>query len=337
MTARQQIARLLPLVLLVVLVIAGLRGVVPAPRWNGPLKADGVAIGVALEVIFCTLLVLVRFREAAARRVAGSGPHVPTAEQDIEPPRALRFTLTSVLTACILGIAALLLTELHLHFFGKPAKLPPVSTAKPPTPPPPPKSGGGGGSLHIPLGPILYALLIIAIVAAVVVSIWWSTRLRRPAAPLVIDDMSADELREAVAEGRAALAAIDDARAAIIACYVAMERRLAERGTARGAADTPDELLAKAVAAGAVRGGAAGRLTALFYEARFSTHPLGAGQRDAASAALDELAAELAAKPDPAAKPAAAAASQPGGAGQGGADPGGAGTDGQSRPGGGWV
>ena len=43
MTARQQIARVLPLVLLVVLVIAGLRGVVPAPRWNGPLKADGEA------------------------------------------------------------------------------------------------------------------------------------------------------------------------------------------------------------------------------------------------------------------------------------------------------
>jgi hypothetical protein len=326
MTARQQIARLLPLVLLVVLVIAGLRGAVPAPRWNGPLKADGVAIGIALEVIFCALLVLVRTREAAARRVAGSGPYVPAAEQDIEPPRALRFTLTSVLTACILGIAAVLLTDLHLHFFVKPAKLPPQSTLKPPVPPPH-KSGGGGGSLHIPLGPILYALLIIVIVAAVVVSIWWSTRLRRPAAPLVIEDVSADELREAVAEGRAALAAIDDARAAIIACYVAMERRLADRGTARGAADTPDELLARAVAAGAVRGGAAARLTALFYEARFSTHPLGAGQRDAASAALDELAGELAAKPDPAAKPAAATAGQPGEAGPAG----------QPRPGGGWV
>ena len=48
MTARQQLARLLPLVLLVVLVIAGLRGVVPAARWNGPLKADGVAIGMQL-------------------------------------------------------------------------------------------------------------------------------------------------------------------------------------------------------------------------------------------------------------------------------------------------
>ena len=44
MTARQQLARLLPLVLLVVLVIAGLRGAVSAPRWDGPLKADGSMI-----------------------------------------------------------------------------------------------------------------------------------------------------------------------------------------------------------------------------------------------------------------------------------------------------
>ena len=325
MTARQQIARLLPLVLLVVLVIAGLRGVVAAPRWDGPLKADGVAIGIALEVVFCALLVVVQSREAAARRAGKSGPYAATAEQDIEPPQALRFTLTSVLIACIVGIAVVLVADLHLHFFSKSGSLPPRTLKNGFLPLR--KSGGGGGTLHIPLGPILYALLIIAIVAAVVVSIWWSARLRRPAAPLVIEDVSTEELREAVAEGRAALAGIDDARAAIIACYVAMERRLADRGTARGAADTPDELLARAVAAGTVRGGAAGRLTALFYEARFSTHPLGAGQRDAASAALDELADELAAKPAP------AAASQPGEPG-----PGAAGNASPSaRPGGGWV
>ena len=75
-----------------------------------------------------------------------------------------------------------------------------------------------------------------------------------------------------------------------------MERSLADRGAARGAADTPDELLARAEAAGVVRGAASRRLTALFYEARFSSHPLGGEQRDAARRALDELAAELAAK-----------------------------------------
>jgi hypothetical protein len=314
MTARQQIARLLPLVLLVVLVIAGLRGVVPAPRWDGPLKSSGVAIGLGLEVVFGALLLVVRRRDVAARRAAESRPYDPAAaDADIEPPQALRFTLRYLLTVCMLGIAAVLLTDLHLHFFGKSSSLPPLS-GKLRTPPKPKLAPGGGGSIHIPLGPILYALLVIAVVAAVVVSIWWSSRLRRPAAPLVIEDVSTEELREAVAEGRAALARIDDARAAIIACYVAMERRLADQGAARGAADTPDELLARAVAAGVVRGGAAGRLTALFYEARFSTHPLGAGQRDAASAALDELAAELAAVPrDPEAGQATQAGAAPGG------------------------
>jgi hypothetical protein len=300
MTARQQIARLLPLVLLIVLVIAGLRGVVPAPRWNGPLKAYGLTIGIVLEVVFGALLLVVLARDAKARRVAEAQPYDPASvERDVEPPQALRFTLKYVLGLCMLGVAVVIITNLHLHFFTK-AKPPPELSTGPKAPLKHPlTSGGGGGSLHIPLGPILYGLLIVAIVAAVVVSIWWSTRLRRPAAPLVIEDVSTEELREAVREGRAALARIDDARAAIIACYVAMERSLADRGTARGAADTPDELLARAAAAGTVRGGAAGRLTALFYEARFSTHPLAAGQRDAASAALDELAGELAARQAP--------------------------------------
>jgi hypothetical protein len=320
MTARQQIARLLPLALLVVLVIAGLRGAVPGPGWTGPLRAYGIPIGIALEVLFGALLITVRRRETAARRAAESRPYTGE-ERDIEPPEALRFTLKYVLGMCMLAIGAVLISDLHLHFFTSPkVTLPqvPKLTGLPRGQ----KQASGDFTFHIPLGPILYGLLVVALVAAVAISIWWSTRLRRPAAPLVIEDVSTEELREAVAEGRAALAGIDDARAAIIACYVAMERSLAERGTARGAADTPDELLARAVAAGVVRGGAAGRLTALFYEARFSTHPLDGGQRDAASAALDEIAAELAARASDAARQEAA--------GQAGATQ-------AARPGGGWV
>ena len=86
MTARQQIARLLPLVLLVILVVAGLRGEVAAPRWNGPLKADGVAIGLALEVILGALLIVVLRRDAAARRLAGGGPTAPSRSTSNRPP-----------------------------------------------------------------------------------------------------------------------------------------------------------------------------------------------------------------------------------------------------------
>jgi hypothetical protein len=294
MTARQQIARLLPLVLLVILVIAGLRGEVAAPRWNGPLKADGVAIGLALEVILGALLIVTLRRAAVARRLA---ERTYTGEEtDVEPAVALRFALTWLIGACMVAVAVVILTDLHLHFLtkGRVPKLPPGPKPSFRKGPKPPKSYGGW-TVHVAWGPILYGLLVVALLAAVVISIWWSSRLRRPAAPRVIEDLGAEDLREAVESGRAALAEISDARAAIIACYVAMERSLADRGTSRGAADTPDELLAKAVAAGTVRGPAASTLTALFYEARFSTHPVAAGQRAAASAALNQLADELAA------------------------------------------
>jgi hypothetical protein len=336
MTARQQIARLLPLGLLVVLVIAGLRGAVPAPGWNGPLRAYGTAIGIGLEALCGALLIVVLVRDNNARRAAETRPYTGR-EQDIEPAGALRFALRYVLGMSMLAIAVVLVSNLHLHFFTSHKFQPPPPPGLKGTPKSSGQAGGGAFTVHVPLGPILYGLLVIALAASVAISIWWSTRLRRPAAPLVIEDVSTEELAEAVAEGQAALAGVDDARAAIIACYVAMERRLAERGTARAVADTPDELLARAVAAGVVRGGAAGRLTALFYEARFSTHPLDSGQRGAASAALDELAAELAARPARPARQESArqesARQEP--ARQEGAGP--PGTGQAPRPGGGWV
>ncbi len=295
MTARQQLARLLPLALLIAVAIAGLRGAVAVPRWNGPLRADGVAIGLALEVVLGVLLVVTMRLDATARREAEQRP-LAEASDEIGVPAGLRFALKWVLGCGMLAVAAALIANLNLHFLIKPHPVV-VPPSRLRAKPPPKPAAGGGGTLHIPVGPILYALLVLALVAAVVVSIWWASRLRQAARPgLFAGDVGAEELREAVESGRAALAELDDARAAIIACYLAMERTLGERGTARGLADTPDELLSRAVATGVVRGAAAGRLTALFYEARFSTHPLGPGQRDAASQALDELAAELGAE-----------------------------------------
>src|ERR1700685_3055036 len=102
MTARQQIARLLPLVLLVILIVAGLRGEVSVPRWNGPLKADGVAIGLALEVILAALLTVTLRRDAAARRAAERRPYTGEAAE-IEPAVVLRFALKWLVSACVGG------------------------------------------------------------------------------------------------------------------------------------------------------------------------------------------------------------------------------------------
>ena len=296
MTARHQVARLLPLVLLVVLVIAGLRGAVPAAGWTGPLARDYVPVGIALEVILITLLAVVRVREHRARALADARPAEDTG---VEPGTALRYALTFLLGISVLTVAGALFADLNLHFTNHPKPIKPPSALHKGKPTSAPTHALVPNShLNVPFAAIGYALLVVVILAAIAVSIWYATRSRAAApAPVFVEDTTEEELREAVAEGQAALAELEDDRAAIIAAYAAMERRLAERGTARGAADTPDELLARAVASGTVRGAAAGRLTSLFYEARFSTHPLASGQREAAGAAFDELAAELGAKP----------------------------------------
>jgi hypothetical protein len=297
MTARQQLARLLSLALLILLAIAGLRGVVTAPRWTGPLKADGLVIGLVLEVILAVLLVVTLRRDHVSKNAYMKAPAADDA--GVSVPAALRFVLKWVLGAGMIAVAVAIIASLHYHVTAKPP--PPGATPHgPPSikPPRPPAIGSGG---HFPLTVILYTLLVLVLVAAIVLAVWWSSRLRRAAAPARVPDYLAEDsegLRNAVESGRAALAELDDARAAIIACYVAMEDSLTARGTARAAADTPDELLARAVNTGIVGGlaaGAAEELTTLFYEARFSTHPLGQPGRDAARRALDYIAAELAA------------------------------------------
>lgn len=300
MSARQQLARLLPLGLLILLVIAGLRGQVASPGWNGPLTADAVLIGVALEVVLGTLLVITLVRDGRARRarenaLGDAASADPAGPGHADVPAGLRWVLKWILSAGMLAVAVVLLARLVRN--GSSTRPVTVRPAPPPTatriPSPKPVRVT---PVHIPLNTILYTVLIVALVVAVALSIWWASRLRQATArvePDVIADDSQD-LREAVESGRVALARLDDARAAIIACYAAMERSLADRGAARGATGTPGELLDRALGTGLVHGPAARDLTRLFYEARFSTHPLGPGERDAARQALDSLADELA-------------------------------------------
>jgi Domain of unknown function (DUF4129) len=282
----------LPLTLLVILGLAGLRGAVTVPRWNGPLRHDGPAIGLALEVILGVLLVL-----TIRRRSRATGGGVPV--NDVAAK--LRGILTVVLGAGMIAVAVAIVLTLHLHLGGRVQPAPTISVKPIPKRTPLPSQGPQpGAGFHVPFTVILYVLLVVVLVAAVLLSVWWSRRFRPSFSGKTSGFLAEDpeDLREAVESGRLALRAVDDARAAIIACYVAMETSLAERGAARAVADTPDELLARARASGLVRGTAAARLTALFYEARFSSHPLGRGQRDAAEQALDELAAALASAED---------------------------------------
>lgn len=290
--------RVLPPALLLVLALAGLRGSIAQPRWNGPLHTAAVGVGVALLVVLAILLTATWLRR---RRALTQQP----GQQEADVAAKLRGVLLAVLSLGIATIAVLLVYAAHLNLGNGKPRPRPGPTAGPPraVPTARPRGHGRPEVLSIPLIDILYALLVLALIAAVVLSIWWSRRLRGALGPVAEIEETADseDLREAVESGRSALRTLDDARAAIIACYVAMERNLADRGAARGVADTPDELLARATSGNIVHGTAPARLTVLFYEARFSSHPMDQGQRRAAEQALDELAAALGPRPEPAA------------------------------------
>jgi uncharacterized protein DUF4129 len=286
----------LPVSALIIVGLAGLRGEVSRPQWVGPLHGDPVAVGVALEVVLGIMLVITT-RRLAARARAGT---VKTVASTVAV--ALRQVLVSVLVAGMIAVAVIIPLGLDHHLFSRPTGVQPgQAVGQVPAPPataPERRFSFHLFSLHFHLTTgLLYGLLALVILAGAVLRVWW-VRQDRPSRTIrayhyLGSAPDSQELLEVVESGRSALRAIDDARAAIIACYLAMEARLDERGAARVIADTPDELLTRATAMGIVRGTAAARLTALFYEARFSSHPMDRGRRDAAGQALAELAAEL--------------------------------------------
>jgi Domain of unknown function (DUF4129) len=266
--------------LLLIAVFLGIAASTPAAATaRGPWHGHGLLAGAALEVALVLLFVVVW---TLGRRSSRRG----------YPVLALRKMLERVIvTAIILVGAVLILLSLHLH----------VHKASPPR-----RLAGQGGhgksklvklggrGPHLPWLPDLLLALLILIVAIAVAGIVLRRRQARRAGGYQGEFTDeGEELQRAVESGLQALRTVDDARAAIIACYRAMEVSLAGAGAARAAAETPDELLARAGASGLVHGGAASRLTALFYEARYSTHALPASALDSARHALDEISADL--------------------------------------------
>ena len=278
------LARLLLTALLAGAVLVGLRGGVALHGWRGPYHRDGIAVGAGLEVVLAGLL--------AALLIRGRQP-----SDDVRVLR-LRGVLRAVLLAGLATIPAVVLLAAPLHSHPLPPQ--PLPTQPRPTQPQPrlTRAPRPGATFRLSFPDVLYALLILALIGAIAVCVVWLRRRQPGYGGPPPDEASLAEgqrtgLQDAVSSGRRALAELDDARAAIIACYVAMERSLAAAGADHAVADTPDEFLARAVTEGLVRGAAAGELTALFYEARFSAHDLTAAQRDAAREALEQLAADL--------------------------------------------
>ena len=210
-----------PAALLVILAIIGLLGVRPHPQWNG---THATVAGLALEVVLAALLIAT-FRRGHADETQVAGK--------------LRLGLKYLLAVAMIALALAMIVNLHLHlsshYRSTPRPrftqgLPRAHKAAPP------------GSLPAWLPYLLLALALIAAIAAVI-KLRFRYRLRKPAlrpprGSLALDPES---LRDALSEGAAALrsADYDDARRAIIACYVAMERSLTANGAEKTDTDTP--------------------------------------------------------------------------------------------------
>ncbi len=204
-------------------------------------------------------------------------------------------------------LAWLLIAILLAHFFAPPDVSPAAPTPDSGTPPsvhgtaPAPKQppqdndGDAFGILLASAVPLLLILIAGAVIAA---------RRRRTSAPGVVADddvasppaTSPESLVRAAEVGLAEMADLSrEPREAIIACYAAMERELANvPGAVPQDFDTPTEVLARAVERHALHADNAVQLVDLFAEARFSPHVMNEGHRQVAVRVLELVLDELA-------------------------------------------
>jgi hypothetical protein len=138
-------------------------------------------------------------------------------------------------------------------------------------------------------------LVLFAVVALGAAALTVYRRRRRAALPPPEPylEPDAEPLVAALAAGARVLHEDPDPRTAIIGCYAAMERSLADAGSPPRMADTPAEVLSRATAAGLVRSAPATTLTGLFRRARYSGHPMTEADRTAAIDALAQVRADL--------------------------------------------
>ena len=142
---------------------------------------------------------------------------------------------------------------------------------------------------HHATWPTWFAVGVAALVAvAAVVASRRTTRPRRAEA-----EASPNDVRRVVEETMSELSEPVEPRQAVIAAYAHLLAGLARSGAGRRPAEAPFEHVTRVLATLGVRPEPLRELTALFAEARFSTHDITEQHRAAALAALDDARADL--------------------------------------------
>jgi len=273
---------------LLILVVVALRGSLPgsAARQHstgsttGPIVVLAVAIAAAGLAFFAALL----------HRSAARATHSAVPRPDMQIPwRALTWLALAAALAVVLF--ALLSPRQQSSETPAPSARQPAtatSTAGPVPDEAPPDSPPPGATAHLWPAMIVALPVLVALLGAGALVYRRSTPETSGASSAVPRQPEADSLARAAELGLAAVTEPSrDPRAAIIDCYVAMERGLAEAPEAvPQASDTASEVLARAVDHGVLHGHSAAALVELFTEARFSPHRMTEKQRESAAAML---------------------------------------------------
>jgi hypothetical protein len=302
--------RVVVLIMLLIVVAAALHGYLPAHEaasrtepGNGRAALTFIIAALTGTTALLAIAVIARLRDPRTAAPSAGDPSELLRGSRERPHWRVLLIAIGLIVAWL--VIALLLSRLFV---------PPVITGSAPTPEPatppstppttaPPKESPQNNNGDV-LGILLASavpLMLIVIAGAVI-----NTRKRpRWTTPVAVDDDHPDSspppthsetLVRAAELGLAEMADPSrDPRDAIIACYAAMERELANvPGAVPQDFDTPTEVLARAVEHHALHADSAVQLVNLFEEARFSPHVMGEEHREVAvrvlRLVLDELA-----------------------------------------------
>jgi hypothetical protein len=302
--------RVVALIVLLIVVAAALRGYLPAGDRmahadSGSSRAALLVVVVALSATLTLLAVAVIARLRDPRAVAPKSSDISDMLGTGKGRPSWRVLLIGLGVIIAWLVLAMLLARLWVPQHVAPSQASPATSAAPssheaaPAPQPRRPRTNTGDMYAILLTTAIPTMLIL--VAGTVIS---SRRQRRASiSGAVFDDDAesvapvrrSESLVRAAELGLAEMADLSrEPREAIIACYAAMERELANvPGAVPQEFDTPTEVLARAVEHHALQADNAIELVNLFEEARFSPHVMNEGHRQVAVDVLGLVLAEL--------------------------------------------
>lgn len=300
--------RTIGLIVLVMLSVVALRGYIPGtggPRAPHPSSAVSLALMPVLLLVSMVILIAGVINSQHRLPLSMPEPDRETRGGKLGLRRLGLLVLIGVATLALLATAVVsvyLVTPGHRSEVGSsPGSTPATATTEPlenvATPSDTVTSYPSlSGTALLLVGIAAGVLVLVAMVGLIVVAVGSNRRLPElSVAHAPPTEEEAVSLAKVAEMGLAAMIAPgQDPRTAIIACYVAMERGLAQaREVAPLASDTPSEVLARAFDRGFLRDASARELVSLFEEARFSPHAMLEWQRMRAEQLLRIVLADL--------------------------------------------